>query len=87
MQHLKYYLLIEDEFTEDRLKWVLGIPQLEICEDMNYGLKYEDESVAFSFVSPLFFAQSDQYQPALQVLFLKKSMFTHFSVSGVNLLL
>ncbi len=54
---------------------------------MNYGLKYADDSTVYSYVSPLFFIQSDHYQPALQVLFLKKSIYTQFSISGVKLLL
>ena len=84
---MKFYLLIDDELTESRIKWVMGIPQLEMGEDMNYGLKYYDESSAYSYVSPLFFIQSDQYQPGLHVLFLKRSIYTQFSLAGVNLLL
>lgn len=66
---------------------MFGIPQLDICDDLNYGLKYDDESTAFSYVSPLFFAQSEQYQPALHVLYMKRSVYSIFSVSGVALLL
>ena len=54
---------------------------------MNYGMRYADDSTVYSYVSPLFFIQSDQYQPALQVLFLKKSIYTQFSIDGVLLLL
>ena len=65
MQHLREYLLIDDEFTEKRMKWVLGIPQLEMGDNQNYGVRFCDESSVYNYVSTLFFIQNDQYQPAL----------------------
>ena len=64
----------------------MGIPQLE-NDDMSYGMRYYDESTVYSYVSPLFFIKSDQYKPALEVLFQKKGVFTQFSIAGVQLLL
>ena len=58
-----------------------------ISEDMNYGLRYTDDSTVYSYVSPLYFIESDQYQPALQILFMKRSLYTQFSIAGVTLLL
>lgn len=69
------------------MKWVLGIPQLEIGDNQNYGVRFCDESSVYNYVSTLFFIQNDQYQPALEVLFLKKSIYTQFSIEGICLLL
>lgn len=69
------------------MKWVLGIPQLEIGDNQNYGIRYTDESIVQTYISSLFFIQNDQYQPALQVLFMKRTLYTEFSIAGVALLL
>lgn len=73
MQHIRGFLLIDDDFTLKRIKWILGIPQLEVGEKLNYGLKYSDRSPVYSYVSPLHFIHNGEYNPALEVLFLKRS--------------
>lgn len=62
---------IDDDYTKDRLKWVLGIPQLRMGEELVYGLTYEDESVAFEYISPLFFVKADKedHKTALAILY------------------
>lgn len=54
---------------------------------MHFGLRFAEESNVYSYASPLYFIQSDLYQPALQVLFRKREIYTQFSIEGVNLLL
>ena len=65
----------------------MGIPQLVSSEDNHFGLRYTDDSTVYNYVSPLYFIESDQYQPALHILFMKRSVYTQFSIAGVNLLL
>lgn len=79
--------MLDDHLADSRMKWVLGIPQLQTCEDMGYGLMYEDEATVFNYFSPLFFSRLGQYQPFLQVLHNNKNSFTIFMVHGIALLL
>lgn len=60
MQYIRSYLSIEDACSQSRLEWVLGIPQLRMGDELVYGLTYEDESVAFEYVSPLHFGKMDK---------------------------
>jgi hypothetical protein len=42
------------------LKWVLGVAQLRMGEELVYGLASEDESVVYDFTSPLDFMSKEK---------------------------
>lgn len=57
--------------------------------ELVYGLTYDDESLVYQYVSPLYFVrlEKDQFEPALAIMYENRSTFNSFSVEGVRLLL
>ena len=86
---MKAFLLIEDELTQERLRWVLGIPQLDSVRfnEQEFGLQTSSESKVTSYVSSYFFVRDEKYMPFLSTLFDKRKYFNAFSANGILMLL
>lgn len=85
MQNMKAFLLVEDEFSTERMKWSLGIPQLDSIRfnEQEFGLMTSSESKVYSYVSPLLFIKEEKYMPLLSTLYEKRKYFNSFSAYGI----
>lgn len=81
--------MVDDEYTLERMKWVLGIPQLDSISftDQVFGMMNSPESKVVSYVSSLFFVKDEKYSPLLFSLFDKRKYFNSFVCFGICMLL
>ena len=79
--------MLNDSLAPERIKWLLGIPQMESVCKLEYQLRDSTASTSVVYVSPIFFIQSEMYQPLLQRLYEKRFRFDILPVSGLLSLL
>ena len=81
--------MVDDEFTLERMKWMLGVPQLDSISftDQVFGMMNSPDSKVISYVSTLFFVKDEKYSPLLFSLFDKRKYFNSFVCYGTCMLL
>ena len=78
-------MLIKDEFTHQRLRWLFGVPQY-LAAGNEFSIKNTVDSQVVTYMSSLYFSQLN-YKSVLELLFSRRRSPDNFSVAGVSTLL
>jgi len=79
------FMLIKDEFTHQRLRWLFGVPQY-LAAGNEFSIKNTVDSQVVTYMSSLYFSQLN-YKSVLELLFSQRRSPDNFSVAGVSTLL